>query len=151
MVGRDLRDVYPPRNRALGTEALAVEGLSLRDPQERERVRDLAFSVCRGEVLGLAGLLGAGRSEALGALFGAFDARGPRGPGYRITGQARLRGELFPIGTPAGAIRRRLGFVSEDRKGSGLILNQSVRANLGLAALASGRSGLSHGQSALSL
>jgi ABC-type sugar transport system ATPase subunit len=145
MVGRAIQDIYPPRNGKFGDELLRVEGLSLRTPEGRERVRGLSFRLRRGEVIGLAGLLGAGRSETFEALFGVLDGSGPRGSGFRTEGSVWIRGQRRPLGVPRDAIGARMAFVSEDRKGSGLVLGQSIRSNLSLPALAAGRGGLARG------
>jgi ABC-type sugar transport system ATPase subunit len=145
MVGRAIDDIYPPRNASLGEEIFRVERLSMTRPTGKRRLNEVSFSVRRGEIVGLAGLLGAGRSEIFEALFGVLHGTGPRGAGYRVTGDVWLRGEKLRPGTPHDAIRSRLAFVSEDRKGSGLILDDSIRRNLTLPALAAGRAGIAGG------
>lgn len=150
MVGRRIEDIYPPRNRAIGKELLRVENLTLRTPRGKTPVRDLGFTLRRGEVLGLAGLLGAGRSETFEALFGVLDGSGPRGSGYRISGSAWIHGKPVDLRRPSDAIRARMAFVSEDRKGSGLVLHQSILSNLTLPALVSGNRQLTRSSSILS-
>lgn len=139
MVGRPIHDIYPPLNTAIGEEILRVEGLQVAPPGEgaRKRVDGLSFTLRKGEVLGLAGLLGAGRSEALEGLFGVLEGSGPRGPGYQVQGKVYYRGKELKPGTPRDAIAQRFAFVSEDRKGSGLVLGQSILRNMTLPALSS--------------
>ncbi|MGZ3689717.1 MAG: sugar ABC transporter ATP-binding protein, partial [Bdellovibrionota bacterium] len=132
MVGRPIHDIYPPRNAAIGEELMRVENLTLVSPRGKTLVKDLSFTLKKGEVLGLAGLLGAGRSETFEALFGVLHGTGPRGRGYGVTGNVWIHGRRVRPGTPRDAIGARMGFVSEDRKGSGLVLGQSIRANMTL-------------------
>ena len=121
MVGRDLNEQFPPRNAAPGAEVLRVEGLTRRGVLE-----GISFTLHRGEVLGLTGLMGAGRTELARALFGAdpIDA-----------GRVWIRGREVVIRSPRHAIRLGLGFLTEDRKRQGLILAHSVMQNVCLASL----------------
>jgi ribose transport system ATP-binding protein len=122
MVGRELKDKFPPRSVTPGQELLRVEGL------RRGRVLDdISFTLRRGEVLGLAGLVGAGRTELGRAIFGAD----------RVTaGKIFLLGKEVRIASPSDAIANRICYLSEDRKSHGLISVLTVRENLTLAALA---------------
>ena len=140
MVGRAIEDIYPPKCATQGEELLRVEGLNLIKPPSRHKLKDVSFSVRAGEVVGLAGLLGAGRSEILESLFGVLEGSGPRGSGYKVTGKVFLRGKERNLRVPSDAIGARMAFVSEDRKGSGLVLGQSIRSNLTLPWLAQGGS-----------
>jgi ABC-type sugar transport system ATPase subunit len=142
MVGRSITDIYPSRCSQLGDELMRVEGLSLQMQQGRYLVRDLNFVLKRGEVLGLGGLLGAGRSETFEALFGVLNGTGPRGRGYRVSGRVWIHGAEVNPSTPRDAIESKMAFVSEDRKGSGLVVGQSIRSNMTLPALAAFRDGL---------
>ena len=92
-------------------------------------LRDITFELRPGEVLGFGGLMGAGRTELLMHLFGAW--------GHRVSGEVTLRGQPFPAPTPRDAITRGLVLVSEDRKRYGLILPQPIGFNLSLSSLAS--------------
>ncbi len=118
MVGRPLEDEFPERTPRIGSERLRVEGLTRGDA-----VRDVSFSVHAGEILGVTGLVGAGRTETMRLVFGADrpDA-----------GEIFLDGRPARIGSPREAIRRRIGLLTEDRKAEGLILLHSVRENFGL-------------------
>lgn len=122
MVGRDLKEQFPKRSAAVGEEVLRVEGL------RREGVlRDVSFSLRRGEVVGLAGLMGSGRTELARAVFGAD----------RIDdGRIVVRGEGREIRSPREAIAAGMGFLTEDRKQQGLVLGLSVQENLCLPSVA---------------
>ena len=115
MVGRDLKEQFPPRRAAPGAEALRVESL------RRDGVlHDISFTLRRGEVLGVAGLMGSGRTELARAIFGADALDG---------GRVFLRGELKTVSSPRVAIDHGLGFLTEDRKHQGLVLGLSVQEN----------------------
>ena len=130
MVGRALSDLFPRRAAAPRPEIpLSVRALSVaRAKHAPPFLRDLSFDLHAGEVLGFGGLMGAGRTELLLHLFGAW--------GHRISGEVTLRGQPFPSPTPRDAIGRGLVLVSEDRKRYGLILAQSIGFNLSLSSLA---------------
>ncbi len=104
-----------------GTEALSVRGLT-----KRGKFRDISFQVCHGEILGLAGMMGAGRTEVVNAIYGLDPAD---------AGEIRLRGRPARITRPAEAIRGGIGLVSEDRRREGLVLGMSVEHNLTLTSL----------------
>ena len=128
MLGRDLSTVarrgataFGGKHEAAGRPVLEVEGL-----RAGPRVRDVTLAVRRGEIVGLAGLLGAGRTESVRALFGADAREG---------GRMRLDGHEFAPRDPADAIRAGIGFCTEDRKAEGIVPEMSVRENLTLALL----------------
>ncbi len=121
MVGRRLSEAFPQRDARWGDELLRVEGLRLPDV-----VHDVSFSVHAGEVLGIAGLVGAGRTETLRAIIG-LDARS--------SGRIYVRGQPVRIRTPRDALAVRVGLVPEDRHGQGLVLPMSVQQNITLASL----------------
>jgi len=131
MVGRELGDLFPRRtSSASGPPCLTVENLSVGHPQTGEVfLKDISFSVAPGEVLGLGGLMGAGRTELLMHLFGAW--------GTRYNGHVELEGRELPPLPPARVLRRGLALVSEDRRRYGLVLEQSVAFNLSLSSLRS--------------
>ncbi|MEX2316927.1 MAG: sugar ABC transporter ATP-binding protein [Pirellulales bacterium] len=118
MVGRPLETEFPLRSVRLGDEVLRVERLS-----RGAVVRDVSFSIRRGEVLGLAGLAGAGRTETARLVFGADRADG---------GRIWVDGREASIRSPRDAIRHRICLLTEDRKVHGLILAHSVQHNFGL-------------------
>ena len=101
---------------------LEVAGLST-----KELLKDVSFELRKGEILGFAGLMGAGRTEVARALVGADQVDG---------GTIRLRGREIRVHNPAEAAKHRIGYLSEDRKQFGLLLEQEVNANIGLSALA---------------
>jgi len=130
MVGRPLDDKFPPRTSVPTTEVvLSVSGLA------RKRVlEDITFELRRGEILGFAGLVGAGRTEAARAIFGADPMD---------TGTVRLGGTPVAIRTPRDAIRHGIAYLSEDRKCHGVAVDMSVAHNVTMANIAavSGRLG----------
>jgi len=134
MVGRSMGELFPKSHAQAGEEALRVEGLSLqpaaRSGQEARgrALHDISFSLRRGEIVGVAGLMGAGRTELLEALFGVHQARRVRGRVW-IAGRERLPR------TPQEAIAAGLALATEDRKGQSLLLNLSVAHNATLSAL----------------
>ncbi len=129
MVGRELSSQFPPRQANQGDEVLSVEGLTLLNPVAKGRplVDNLSFSVCAGEILGLAGLQGSGASEALGAVFGVY--------GTPAAGNVRLLGETLPLGSPLESIRRGLALLTNDRKANGFVQEMDITQNISLAAL----------------
>jgi len=121
MVGREVKQVYPRREARPAEEILRVEGLS-RPPD----LLDISFSLRRGEILGLGGLMGAGRTELARAIFGADP---------RATGRLFVEGREVRIASPRDAIAAGLALLTEDRKRDGLALGLPVRANITLADL----------------
>lgn len=141
MVGRSIQDIYPVKNLQFGEELLRCQDVTLISPEGKLLVNRLSFVLRRGEVLGLGGLLGAGRSETFETLFGVLNGKGPRRPGYQVSGRVWIKGvELKDPAhsRPIDAIQSRMAFVSEDRKGSGLVLGHSIRHNMNLPSLARG-------------
>ena len=129
MVGREVADIFPTPHRAPADVVFEARGVTVEDPNVEGKllVDNVSFAVRRGEVLGIAGLVGAGRSELMMAVFGAH-------PGRRA-GQFVAGGAPVAIGSPSDAIAAGIGFVTEDRKRFGLLLDQTVVVNLTLAAL----------------
>ncbi len=123
MVGRQLADVFPDRRAPRDEILLEVSGLT-REPA----YRDVSFSVRRGEVVALAGLMGAGRTEVVSAIYGLQPAVG---------GTLRFRGEPLSVRRPTDALAAGIGMVTEDRKGLGLIPALAVGQNITLTALRS--------------
>ena len=118
MVGRELQDEFPARNVTVGPPLLVVAGLS-----RGKAVRNVSFSVHRGEILALTGLVGAGRTETVRLIFGAD---------RRDAGDIRLDGKPLAIRNPRDAIAAGIGLLTEDRKLQGLVAGHSVRENFGL-------------------
>ena len=115
MVGRELGDLFPKESAEIGDPLLEVRGLT------REGVFwDVSFALRRGEILGLAGLVGAGRTEVARALFGIdrLDA-----------GEILLNGEPVSVGSPSNAVRAGMAFVPEDRQHQGLVLEMAIEQN----------------------
>lgn len=131
MVGREVGDIFPQADHELGSPALEVSGLTVysTDVAGKKLVDNVSFRVRHGEVLGIAGLMGAGRSELLSAVFGAWQGR------YART--IKVDGREVSIASTADAIANGIGYVTEDRKRYGLILEQTVLDNMTLAGLKS--------------
>lgn len=139
MVGRNLSDLFPKTRSEKSSQALVVRSLSLQSPRGKDGflVKEVSFSIRRGEVLGIFGLMGAGRTELLETLFGLH----PR----QTRGAVRMEGATVKIRSPQDAIQAGIALAPEDRKAQGLILKMSVGANASLSALpACERFGLIH-------
>ena len=129
MVGRELTDFYPKSEKQIGEVALQVRNLNADYPDKPNQkfLRDINFTVRYGEIIGIAGLMGSGRTELINAIFGAY-------PG-RCTGEIVVDGVQVLIDSPHDAISHGIGLVSEDRKRYGLILDTDVPRNMTLASL----------------
>ena len=129
MVGRAVGDIFPVPDHERGETVFEARAITVEDPHVsgKRLVDDVSFSVRRGEVLGVAGLMGAGRSDLLMAIFGAHAGR--------ASGEVHIGGRRVLIESPADAIRHGLGFVTEDRKRFGLVLDQTILNNMTLAGL----------------
>jgi putative multiple sugar transport system ATP-binding protein len=130
MVDRDLENRFPSRTPDIGEEVFRVEGWSVCHPQHADRqvIKNVDFHISRGEIVGIAGLMGAGRTEFAMSLFG-------RSWGRKITGRAFLHGREVDLSTVSRAIDAGLAYVTEDRKQLGLLLAEDVRKNITLANL----------------
>jgi ribose transport system ATP-binding protein len=124
MVGRSVGEQYPAHDVAVGEPVLEVR--SLAGAGAADVVKDVSFTLRKGEVLALAGLVGAGRSETARLIFGLEKRRG---------GQVLLRGRPVVFKSPRQAIRAGIGIVTEDRKAEGLVLGMDIRENTTLASL----------------
>jgi ribose transport system ATP-binding protein len=122
MTGRTIEYVFPERNRPSEEVVLEVEGLS-----RAGEFADVSFTVRAGEVVGLAGLVGSGRSEILETVYGARKA---------TAGTVRVRGRALRPGSVPGAVRAGMGLAPEERKSQGLLLAEPVFRNVSLAGLA---------------
>ena len=128
MVGRDQSNHFPRRPHVAGETGLEVKDWTIRNPVTGDLACDgITFSVRKGEILGIAGLMGAGRTELVSSLFGAW--------GQRVRGECTLGGKRIDARAPSGAIGAGLGLLSEDRKRYGLVLGMDVRENSTLASL----------------
>ncbi len=130
MVGRDMSNRYPDRERRAGDLLLEVEGWNVWHPEHSERqvIKDISFNVRAGEVVGIAGVMGSGRTELAMSIFG-------QSWGRNISGTARLRGSAMDVSTVDRAINGGLAYVTEDRKSLGLVLDETIQFNTTLANL----------------
>jgi putative multiple sugar transport system ATP-binding protein len=130
MVGREIDNIYPKRpHKARGEVVLEVKNWSAYDPSlGRQVLKGMNFRVDKGEIVGFAGLMGSGRTELALSLFGNPD-------NYRISGDMYIKGVLRKFKHPQNAIQSGIAYVTEDRKGDGLILIQDVKQNITLANL----------------
>ncbi len=130
MVGREVGDIFPQADHARGQVVFEARDVTVEDPNARGKllVDRVSFAVHAGEVLGIAGLMGAGRSDLLMAIFGAHAGR-------MTSGEIFIDGQAARIVRPSDAIRHGLGFVTEDRKRFGLVLDQTILNNMTLAGL----------------
>lgn len=129
MVGREMGEIFPTADHERGETVFEARNVSVADPflPGKNLVDGVSFSVKRGEVLGIAGLMGAGRSDLLMALFGAHAGR--------TSGEILIGGKRIQIKSPAQAIKHGIAFVTEDRKRFGLVLDQAILNNMTLAGL----------------
>lgn len=128
MVGREVNSAYPKRNVAIGEEVLRVENLCRKD-----RKQNVSFSLRKGEVLGIAGLVGAGRTEIMRAIFGVD---------YISSLDVYVDGKKVKINNPYSAKKHGIAFLTEDRKVEGLTLDFTVKSNINAANLPAIRKGL---------
>jgi putative multiple sugar transport system ATP-binding protein len=130
MVGRDMAHRYPERVRNPGEVLMEVRGWNVFHPvhPERQIIRDISFNVRRGEIVGIAGLMGSGRTELAMSLFGRSYGRG-------ITGEVRIKGQPADCSTVVKAVDAGLAYVTEDRKALGLILDEPILRNISMANL----------------
>jgi ribose transport system ATP-binding protein len=115
MVGRELKESYPPRKNPPGEITLNVKNLSGNGD------RNISFTARKGEILGISGLVGAGRTELAQLLFGAA---------HMEQGEILIGGKPVKIISPSDAIKQKIGFLTEDRKGQGLFLEMAVKWNI---------------------
>ena len=130
MVGRELSNRFPKRTPQIGETMLEVKNWSVYHPiyNERKVVDNVSFNVKKGEIVGISGLMGAGRTELAMSLFG-------KSYGVDITGEVYINGEKVELDNVSKAIKNKLAYVTEDRKGNGLILSNSVKMNTTIANL----------------
>ncbi len=130
MVGRDMTHRFPEHHRVPGEVLLEVEDWAVWHPERTDRqiIKNASFNVRAGEVVGIAGLMGSGRTELAMSIFG-------RSYGRNISGSVRLRGQPIDVSTVERAIAAGLSYVTEDRKSLGLVLDETVRFNTTLANL----------------
>lgn len=119
MVGREIGENYPKGNYATDELALEVKNLS------NDKIKNVSFTLKRGEILGFAGLVGAGRTEVARAIFGADFS----------TGDIRIFGKDVEINSPQDAVKNGIAFITEDRKQQGLLMKLSIRENISISSL----------------
>lgn len=138
MVGREMTDRFPKRpNVKIGDVSMEIKNWNVYHPlyTERKVVNNVSFKVHKGEVVGISGLMGAGRTELAMSIFG-------KSYGTKISGQVFMNGKEVKLNTVQEAIDNKLAYVTEDRKGNGLILSKSIKMNTTLANM----SGISNGK-----
>ena len=139
MVGREIEDIYPKRKkREFGETCLEIKNWTVEDPVKgKEILHDININVKKGEIVGIQGLMGAGRTEFAMSLFG-------NPTGYMITaGEVFLEGKKVSFKRPKDAIKKGIAYVSEDRKGNGLVLIQDIKYNISIANLEELQEGIS--------
>jgi ribose transport system ATP-binding protein len=123
MVGRELTDRFPKREATPGETVLQVKGLT-----NKKSFHDISFSVRAGEIVGVSGLMGAGRTEIMRGIFGLDSID---------RGEVLLNGKKVSIKSPSQAVKLGIGFITEDRKDEGLVLDFSIKENIALPILSS--------------
>ena len=129
MVGREITERYPKEKFKTGEVIAEIKNWSVTDPEvpERKLVKNASFTIKKGEVLGIAGLMGAGRTELALSLFGCYN-------GY-TEGEIAIEGKKVQIREPKQAIKNGISYVSEDRKRYGLNLKMDIQDNMTIASL----------------
>jgi putative multiple sugar transport system ATP-binding protein len=130
MVGRDMAHRYPPREPRIGETVFELRDWRVHHAQhaDREQIHGVSLRVRQGEIVGIAGLMGAGRTELAMSVFG-------RSYGQRISGEVLMHGKPVDVSTVRKAIDHGIAYVTEDRKGLGLVLEEEIRKNVSLANL----------------
>ena len=130
MVGREMADRYPKRTPRIGETVFELRDWRVHHPEHTDRlmIKGVALHARRGEIVGIAGLMGAGRTELAMSVFG-------RSYGRKISGQVLVRGREVDVGTIEKAVAHGIAYVTEDRKGYGLVLNDDIQHNISLANL----------------
>ncbi|MGL4733420.1 MAG: ATP-binding cassette domain-containing protein, partial [Fusobacteriaceae bacterium] len=125
MVGRDLENLFPYEEHEIGEVILEVSNFIVPDLfSQRNRVKNVSFNLKKGEILGIAGLIGAGRTELVSSIYGSY--------GKKYSGKIKFEGEELEIKTPKDAIKKGILMVPEDRKSHGIVGILSVRENISL-------------------
>ena len=130
MVGREIADRYPKRTPAIGETVFEIKDWRVHHPEHADRlvIKGVNLTARRGEIVGIAGLMGAGRTELAMSVFG-------KSYGRKISGQVLLHGRATDVSTIEKAIAAGIAYVTEDRKGYGLVLDDDIRRNITLANL----------------
>ncbi|MGD8663713.1 MAG: sugar ABC transporter ATP-binding protein, partial [Desulfobacterales bacterium] len=129
MVGRDIKDMFPKKEFQQGEKVLEVKNFEVDHPvlAGEKQVKNASFYAAKGEILGIAGLMGSGRTELVTGIFGAYP-KSARGEVY-------LEGKKLGSKSPQDAIDHGIGLVTEDRKAMGLVLGQSILQNMTISSL----------------
>jgi ribose transport system ATP-binding protein len=129
MVGREKKDFFVKEEHPKGEKTLELINISMRDPENKHKhkIHNICLHVSAGEVLGLYGLMGAGRSELFEAIFGVYN--------HLTSGQIRISGKETIINNPGDAIKNSIALIPEDRKNDGLIMEMDIRGNISLASI----------------
>ncbi len=131
MVGRDMAHRYPERTPNPGPVLMEVKGWNVWHPEQAERqiIKDVSFNVKKGEIVGIAGLMGTGRTELAMSIFGKSYGQGHKG-------SIKMHGAEVDVSTVPKAVKAGIAYVTEDRKGLGLVLEEPIVKNITLANLA---------------
>jgi putative multiple sugar transport system ATP-binding protein len=130
MVGRELTDRYPKREHTIGEVCFEINDWNVFDPDDNSRqiISDISINSRKGEVVGIYGLMGAGRTELALSVFGKYY-------GTKITGTIKMDGREVVIRSVTDAIKNRIAYATEDRKQAGLVLMSTIKDNISLVAL----------------
>ncbi len=130
MVGREIKDRFPKRNHQIGDIRFEIRNWNVYDPVDESRhvIKDISLNVKKGEVVGIAGLMGAGRTELAMSIFG-------KAYGKKISGSIVKDGQKLELHNVSAAIANRITYSTEDRKTAGLVLSSDIKRNITLAAL----------------
>jgi len=131
MVGRELKDMYPRTKIEKGEPVLELKNFTVTNPVKADEklVDSVNFVLHKGEIFGISGLLGAGRTELLSGIFGLYP--------YNTTGEIKIKSNKTIIRSPKQAIKKGMALVTEERKETGLIMEMTVKSNLTLTTLSS--------------
>jgi putative multiple sugar transport system ATP-binding protein len=130
MVGREMSDRYPQRTPNIGEVIFEVKDWRVQHPTQRDRavIKGVNLTARKGEIVGIAGLMGSGRTELAMSVFGGTYGQG-------ITGQVLMHGKQVDVSSVQKAIKAGIAYVTEDRKGNGLLLDDNIKRNITLANL----------------
>jgi putative multiple sugar transport system ATP-binding protein len=130
MVGREIQDRFPKRSHQIGAIRFEIENWNVYDPNDESKhvIKDISLNVRQGEVLGIAGLMGAGRTELAMSVYG-------KAYGKKISGMIKKDGKKLVLHNVSDAIKNRITYSTEDRKNSGLVLSFDIKSNITISAL----------------
>lgn len=127
MVGREMKNLYPREEHFIGEEILEVNNFNVYSPVNPDRrvVKDISFKLKKGEILGIAGLIGSGRTELVSSIFGTYSGK--------KSGDVLLEGKKIKLSSSSDALKHGISMVPEDRKGKGIVGIMSVKENITLS------------------